>query len=517
MTFAKHPEKSARTDFIYRIFPKQGDILLGTWTLHTDYQQYVTAELSTVAKLNPYAILEYQDSIAKVFILNLDPLKKLVTPLYSATGRPSYNQPEIFRSLVLMNDLGFSLDEWIVKLARNPILQTACGFRGKLPGVASYYDFINRIIKLDEKPRIKAKKSKPRKKIGKNKKLPPKHPGVVQRLVDKALDGRRLSHRPERLLQEIFAQVAVQPSIDLGLIPQTVSISGDGTCIKTGASAYGVKTCECKDFHCDCPRRFSDPNASWGWDSHNELYFYGYTGYFISTYNKAEKLDLPLYLRLVDAKRHDSISAVVALAEFRNLFPNLKIENFISDSASDNYATYKLLDKWDINAVIALNHTNKGNFKYSERFTVNENGVPLCPGGHKMVYGGFCGSDRCRLKWRCPKACGKPSENCVGCSDTPYGRTAYTKPKWDLRLFTRIPRGSERWKSIMKERTAAERVNNRILNHYGLEDSKVRGKKRISFFATTAAFNIHLDAQIAKLKSTGRFDFYAIFGLTDAA
>ena len=69
----------------------------------------------------------------------------------------------------------------------------------------------------------------------------------------------------------------------------------------------------------------------------------------------------------------------------------------------------------------------------------------------------------------------------------------------------------------MKERTAAERVNNRILNHYGLEDSKVRGKKRISFFATTAAFNIHLDAQIAKLKSTGRFDFYAIFGLTDAA
>jgi len=69
----------------------------------------------------------------------------------------------------------------------------------------------------------------------------------------------------------------------------------------------------------------------------------------------------------------------------------------------------------------------------------------------------------------------------------------------------------------MNERTAAERVNNRILHHYGLENSKVRGKKRISFFATVAAFNIHLDAQIAKLKSMGAFHFGSIFGVTASA
>jgi len=311
--------------------------LLGTWNPHADYQQFATTELSAVAKLNPYAILEYRDAIAKVFIMNLDPLKKLIAPLYSVTGRPSKNQSEIFRSLILMVCLGLPLDNWVVKLLNNPVLQIACGFRGKLPGVASYYDFIDRLIRIDERPRARFKKRKPRKKIGKNKKLPPKRPGIVKKLVSEILKGRRLSCRPERLLQEIFAELAVKPSFELGLIPQSVSISGDGTCIKTGASQYGVKACECKDFHCDCPRRFSDPNASWGWDSHNEIYFYGYTGYFISTYNKAEKLDLPLYLRLVDAKRHDSISAVVALAEFRDLYPNLKVENFISDSASDNY------------------------------------------------------------------------------------------------------------------------------------------------------------------------------------
>ena len=301
--------------------------MLGFWRSHAVYQQMVVTEFSTIAKFNPNALLEYEHSISKLYILNLDTLKSIVAPHYSLIGRPSVNQPEVFRSLVLMNNLGFSLDEWVMKLSLNRVLQIACGFSsGKTPGVASYYDFISRIIKLDEKPRVKPKKRKPRKKYGK-KKMPPKHPGIVQKLVDRILAGRRFNNRPERLLQEIFAKVCVQPSFDLGLISSVVSISGDGTCIKIGASTYGRKTCNCTDFLCDCSRRFSDPNATWGWDSHNEHYFYGYTGYFISTYNSTEKLDLPLYLRLVDAKRHDSISAVVALVEFRDIYPAMEINN----------------------------------------------------------------------------------------------------------------------------------------------------------------------------------------------
>ena len=492
-------------------------ILLGSWQSHADYQQQTAAALSTIAKFDPAALLEYEDSISKLYILNLDALRPIVAPLYSKTGRPSVNQPEIFRSLVMMDDLKHSLDEWVEKLSKNRVLRIACGFPGKLPGIASYYDFISRIVKLDEKPRVKHKKRKPKKKYGKNK-MPHKRQGIVQKMVDWMLKGRRFNNRPERLLQEIFAKVCVQPSIDLGLVPHNVSASGDGTCISTGASPYGRKTCGCADFFCDCPRRFSDPNATWGWDSHNERYFYGYTGYFISTYNRTEKLDLPLYLRIVDAKRHDSISAVVALAEFRDIYPDLKVDTFISDSASDNYATYQLLNEWDINAVIALNKTNKGNKKFPN-CVVNDDGVPVCPAGHEMARAGFCGKDRCRIKWRCPLALGKCeiSKPCLDCSDSAYGRVVYTKPDWDLRLFSRIPRGSAQWKSKMKERTAAERVNNRILHHYGLENSKMRGKKRIAFLATIAAFNVHLDAQLAKLKATGAFAFDAIFGLKGSA
>lgn len=491
--------------------------MLGKWLSHSEYQKFVISELSDLARVNPHALLEYQNEISKVFILNLDLLKPIIAHLYSTTGRPSNLQPEIFRSFILMNSLGFTLDNWLVKLHNNYVLRVLIG--GVVPSLGSHYDFINRIYKLDEKPKHKLKERKPTKKIGKNKKLPNRHSGVVGRIVIRILKGKKFNCKAEAVLHKIFADVCVKSSTDLGLIGKKVSISGDGTCIKTGASNFGVKTCECKDFSCNCTRKFSDPNASWGWDSHNGYYFYGYTGYFISTYNNVLKTDLPLYLRLVDAKRHDSVSAVVSLAEMRDLYPNLAFETFISDSASDNYPTYELLDKWNMNAVIALNTKNKGNFKNSPPIGVNEHGAPICSGGNAMIYAGFYDKDRCRIKWRCPRVMGKcyAGEACKSCSQSSYGRTVHTHPSWDLRQFSTIPRGTKQWKDKMKERTAAERVNNRILHDYGIENSKARGKKRISFLTTIAGFNIHLDARLKFLNSKNLFDFKTIFSIQAVA
>jgi hypothetical protein len=410
-----------------------------------------------------------------------------------------------------MNELGITLDNWLAKLANNEVLRTAIGVTEEnIPSASSHYDFINRIIDMDEKPKIRLKKRKPSKKIGKNVKLPNKAPGIVQRLVDKILCGRRFNLRPERHLQQIFADVAVNSSRELGIIDDEVDISGDGTCIETGASHYGVKTCECKDFKCDCPRRFSDPNATWGWDSHDERWFYGYTGYFISTYNRELKADLPLYLRLVEAKRHDSVSAVVALAEFRGLYPDLKVNTFIHDSACDNLPTYELLHNWNINAVISL--SERGNFKYPPHLNLNDDGIPVCIGGHNMVRWGHC-PDRDRVKFRCPLKLGKVEQcaNSGDCSTSEYGRTIYIYPKWDLRLFTNIPRGSDDWKQKMKSRTSIERVNDRIIHDYGVENANSRGKKRTSFAVTIAATNIHLDIQLRVLSETGQFDFNSLF------
>ena len=497
--------------------------MLGNWRSHAEYCGFVLKKLKGISKINPHSLYEYETEISKLYILNLDKLKKIIAPLYSSTGRPSDFQPEIFRSFVLMNSLKIPLDSWVAKLKHNPVLQAAIGVtEDNIPCVSSHYDFINRLIDIDERPRVKVKKRKPTKKIGKNVKMPNRHPNIVARLVDKILCGRSFPKRQEKTLQTIFARVVVDASVELGIIPKKLDVSGDGTCIKTGASSYGVKICDCKSkgiYNCDCSRKFSDPNATWGWDSSKEQYFYGYTGYFLSTYSSELKADIPLYLRLVDAKRNDSVTAVVALNEFKELYPNLKMDTFIHDAACDNYATYKLLDKWNINAVIGLNSTNKGNFTYPKSLSVNENGVPICPSGNLMVHWGFCGTDRCRIKYRCPLACGKiqSCENKCDCSKSAYGRTIYVKPKWDLRLFTKIPRGSVSWKEKMNSRTSIERLNNRILNHYGIENSKVRGKKRISFLTMLAGFNIHLDIQLSLLKSQGLFDFNQFFNTACAA
>jgi hypothetical protein len=486
--------------------------MLGQWRTQSEYQEFVRVTLRRISQTDPQRVLEYEEVISKLYILKTDKLKKVMLPLYSKLGRPAENQPEIFRSFVGMNELKLTLDAWLAKLKNNEVLRTAVGVSEEtIPSASSHYDFINRIIDMDEKPEIRLKKRKPSKKLGKNVKMPNKNPGVVARLVNKILCGRRFNLRPERHLQKIFADVAVASSRELGIIPDEIDLSGDGTCLETGASHYGVKTCECKDFKCDCPRRFSDPNATWGWDSHNEQWFYGYTGYFISTYNRDLKADLPLYLRLVEASRHDSVSAVVALAEFRDLYPDLTVNTFIHDSAADNYPTYELLNQWNINAVIALNDKNKGNFKYPQHLSIDINGVPICPGGNKMIFNGFCRNDRCRLKWRCPKTLGKSCADCVNCSPSPYGRVIYTKPDWDLRIFSKIPRGSHSWKLKMKSRTSIERINDRILHDYGVESSHSRGKKRISFAVSIAATNIHLDIQLRVLSESGLFNFHSLF------
>jgi hypothetical protein len=69
----------------------------------------------------------------------------------------------------------------------------------------------------------------------------------------------------------------------------------------------------------------------------------------------------------------------------------------------------------------------------------------------------------------------------------------------------------------MKERTAAERVNDRILIDYGIENSAVRGKKRTSVMVTMAGINIHLDAQVKVLTANGSLSLERLFQLNPAA
>jgi hypothetical protein len=484
--------------------------MLGDWRPHKEYQSYLLNNVIPFFNTDKDRVMKYEKTLSKLYILDLDPLLPLLAPYYSVTGAPAKNQPELIRSFILMSELKYhSITEWVKDLNHDEFLRIMIGLpKSEIHRLASYYDLINRVwlqnpeLEYEFNHSTHNFKRKPSKKLGKNQKQPPRHPGIIQKFVDLALEGKSFESRPEILMQQIFAKVGVEPSADEGIYGDTnsLNISGDGTCINSGGSSLGKKECDCSDkgnFKCNCKRKFSDPDARWGWDSYHEQWFYGHTGYILSVYNETLKCDIPIYLRMVQAQRYDGVSAIVALSEVKKLYPDYCFISFCGDSAHDNYATYGLLHEWEMKAFIPLNETNKGNFKYPPHIAVNPDGIPICIGNHTMVNWGF-NKDRCRIKYRCPLALGKVTScDCKDeCSPSPYGRCIYVKPKWDLRLFTEIPRGTYLWKKHMNTRTASERVNKRLLNDYGLEQSHTRGKKRTFWWCAIHSINILLDARL---------------------
>ena len=119
--------------------------------------------------------------------------------------------------------------------------------------VGSYYDIINRIwlqnpeLEYEFNHFLHNFKRKPSKKLGNNKKQPPRHLGIIQKFVDLALESKSFDSRPEILMQQIFAKIGVAPAAKKGLYGDTrkLAVSGDGTCVNSGGSNYGIKECDC--------------------------------------------------------------------------------------------------------------------------------------------------------------------------------------------------------------------------------------------------------------------------------
>ena len=436
-----------------------------------------------------------------------------LSAFYSPVGRPAKNQVQIIRSLILMALLGFtSLTAWVVELTTDSLLAVLIGCTpDSLPPPGSYFDLMDRLWTQPEASRRtgrkdlfpKDKNGKPSKKPGKGKKLPNKHSGITDKLAAYALDHTEFPFHYEERLQQVFRPAALLPSLKDGLIPQDgVTLSGDGTCVHSHASPYGHRVCSCAEKGipgCSCKRHFSDPDAHRGRDSDEEVFYFGHTLYMLCSHNAEARVDLPLHIRFLDARRHDSVSAIVSLREFRTINPDIPVRDVCLDSAHDNYATYGLCQKWKIRPFIDLNSNRGRPDSIPDSISIDEDGTPLCMAGFRMVNRGYCKQKHSR-KWRCPLACGKVG-SCPykeKCSPSPYGRCVYTKPDRDIRLYTPVPRGTEEYKEIHNNRTSCERVNNRVLNDYHLHDMGIHTGKRYSFFTMIICVCIHLDARLKK-------------------
>jgi hypothetical protein len=289
----------------------------------------------------------------------------------------------------------------------------------------------------------------------------------------------------------------------MGLLGDTkdFSISADGTPYYSGANHRGVKVCDCQSkgiYNCKCPRRYFDIDARWGWDSYREQWFYG-DNLFVITASDSPN-DLPIYLRSLQASRHDSISFIFALSEVRKLYPSLIITNVTCDGSMDNYPTYDLVYQWHIIPFIPLdsNSTFKPDHLPPGVLCFDDDRNPICMGGIPYQYWGY--SYPKGLKYRCWFNCKGITDKPCECSNSSYGRTIYIKPDFDLRLFTPVPRNTPTWYKKMNSRTTVERSHKRMFTDYDIEAGRCRSAEHRFCRATLAAINVHLDAWI---KHTG--------------
>ena len=442
----------------------------------------------------------------KLRLFDTDIAMNVLLPFYSSNGRPAKNQPQILRSFILfflLVSLGLtppSLTLWVSRLSHDRVLAALIGCSpDSLPPLGSYFDFMDRLWTAPKTGLYSRDKllpaswnhKKPDKPNGKHQKAQESKPKITESIEKRLMAGKDIPFNFEERLQRFFYHVAVLPSMECGLIPkECLTVSGDGTAVHTHACPYGHH----RDGSPENLRHFPDPDASWGWDSDLDKYYFGYTLFQLSCYNGKLKADIPLLLRFTSAKRHDSVSFLVAFHELEKHMPSLPIENICLDSAMDNYPTYRILKDRKIRAFIDLNSKCGRPKTIPDTITIDKDGTPLCQEKLRMKPNGYDHSSGC-LMWRCPYGKDHCSKCKNSCTDSKYGRVIKTRPEWDIRLYTEVPRGTDAYKKIYNQRTATERINNRILNDYALHRMRIHTKKHYSFMTTMIGICIHLDAR----------------------
>ena len=492
-----------------------------SWQSHAEYRtnfKNLKAAFPSAFRTQLWDIYSRERQI--LLSLNLDPVGAFLSRFYSNTGRPALHQAQILRSMILFALLfdktpaRTSLTLWVNSvLPLNPVLISlvGCPSPDDLPPLGSYFDFMNRFWLGDRSiygrnvflPAGKNSK-KPNKDIGADGKLAEQLDTSFSSsdIVKKIMNGEPVSNNPEALLQDIFYLAAVRPSLNSGLIPtDNFTLSGDGTAVVSHSSFYGHHHVSCTSskscpYSASCQRHYSDPDAGWGWDSSNKSWYFGRTLYMICCRNNALKIELPIIMKFTDARRHDSISFLYAIDEFGRHFHGPSPKNFCLDSAHDNIPTYELLEHWDINALIDINGRSTSYDGIPNDITLDKTGHPICRNGCRMCK---WGNDPLKNahKYRCPLKCGR-IDSCAHeseCSPGSYGRTLYIKNSGNLRFYPRIPRDSNEYKTIYSERTACERLNDRVLNDYRLQHMKIRGTDHFSFWTMIIGICIHYDAR----------------------
>jgi hypothetical protein len=420
----------------------------------------------------------------------------------------------MLRALLLMLLLQYkSLRKWVQDLRAHPRLAQIAGFDPfHTPGVGTFYDFVDRLEDGPYAPPCPHRVRPSRLRKGRHRRHLQQE--KAQRHAAQAADPRQADSITARLAQDLLAavdqprpqelltrledllfQCGVLPSAQRGLLGDLAAlvVCGDGACLPTGASPYGRPTCDCRAqglFRCEHDRFYTDPTATWGYDSYREVFFFGHRYFQHCVVTPAHTL--PLQVLLAPGHTSECTLGPTSLDRLLKLFTAHQlpatVRAAVYDAGLDAQGIYTWLDAKQIAPVIALNPRRGEHPAPTGTATqVNEAGVPLCPAGLPMRRHSADPS-RHRIYFNCPVKHPTRREgqfqwvaNPAACPrqvlcqpDTQMGPVVYVRTAGDPRLYPPLPRDSAPFKDLMARRTGCERSNSLKKETYRLADRPCR-------------------------------------------
>ena len=392
---------------------------------HADYQNFVVTNLRKYYP-DPSALARSTwDIIERFWNLDLSFTDTFMADKYSKFGPAPRTPSSIQRSYLLSIDFKVtSITEWAAQLKINPLYAILSGFEpGNTPGVGTFYDFINRLWNSDDdhmSPHIHPLKIKVKKPKTKGTKADSVEKVTVTELLPILENtGFKLDEQPYSSLFKIYQKEFLDVSVSTGLIhSDALALADDGTPVVTSHRERKKRICKCKEN--------------------------GITDCKCDRYFSQPDCDIGW------------------------------------DSAHDAMPYYQYFKRENITPFIDLNGKGGRPPVYKNDFTIDKDGVPVCPSGCRMRRDGVEVA-KGRMKFKCPKISHK--NGCISCtcetpcSDAKYGRTVHLVMKDNPRLFNNPPRSSKEWKLEYNARTSAERSNKREKLDFKLEDGRHRSTK----------------------------------------
>jgi len=454
--------------------------------------------------------------------LDLDRAIPILKPLYCPTGQ---GQPRdavcMLRSLLLMTLLKeSSITKWVERTREKPLLAILAGFDPEdVPGIGTYYDFINKIIdgpyrkKLDGEIRrseYNARRHERHLKKEREDKKALREAGrtASQKLADKLLAEADQPRKDDfrKILEDLLVLIGIIPTIEAGLLDdlQNLVVTGDGSILRSGASPNGKPTCTCrKDGLPDCehPKSYTSPTAQWCFDAAHGVFKFGDRYYhLVVTQNNH---DFPVHTLMPGGNISDHTLSLESFDRFLKVIEehglDIQIDIFCGDGHHDTNAHYHYFQEKGVVPVIPLQEKSKATYPHLSADglpRLDEDGVPLCPGGCRMRHHQYNKKRKTHV-YACPAKRPRRKHGKYGYSfnedlcpfkqncepDSSLGPFAYIRSAENPRLFPPVPRDSQRYQDIMNLRSGSERVN-AVIDAYNIEGASRnadRGLVRIFF------------------------------------